>query len=200
MAGYTETKFVKQYEPGSQARVELVNGRIVDVVNGRYYDAGTSVILQGGKIEAMPGPASEPTHIAPDFSIDLQGKTVLPTLYNTHCHLATAGPTMIPGLRDLRLGRRHRGQPQDKNMADCLAHGITHVRDAWHPDLDENRALEERISKGEIPGPRILQAIVVGPTGSYMQEKLSPVTKLVGLPQYGCVRDVCVVRKNCHWF
>jgi hypothetical protein len=29
---YSETHFVKQYEPGSQARVELVNGRIVDVV------------------------------------------------------------------------------------------------------------------------------------------------------------------------
>ena len=55
MAGYTETKFVKQYEPGSQARVELVNGRIVDVINGRYHNAGTSVILQGGVIASMPG-------------------------------------------------------------------------------------------------------------------------------------------------
>ncbi len=46
---YSETHFVKQYEPGSQARVELANARIVDVVNGRYYDTGTSIILQGGK-------------------------------------------------------------------------------------------------------------------------------------------------------
>ena len=35
MAGYTETRFVKQYEPGSKARVELVNGRILDVVHDR---------------------------------------------------------------------------------------------------------------------------------------------------------------------
>ena len=34
MAVYPETKFAKQYEPSRQARVELVNGRIVDVVQG----------------------------------------------------------------------------------------------------------------------------------------------------------------------
>jgi imidazolonepropionase-like amidohydrolase len=56
-------------------------------------------------------------------------------------------------------------------MADCLAHGITHIRDAWRGDLRENRALKERISKGEIPGPRILQAVAVGLPGSYLQEK-----------------------------
>jgi hypothetical protein len=43
------TNFVMWYEPGNQACVELVNGCILDVVNGRYFDAGTSVILQGGK-------------------------------------------------------------------------------------------------------------------------------------------------------
>ena len=88
MASGAETKFVEQYEPGNQARVELVNGRIVDVVNGRYFDAGTSVILQGGKIESIPGLPGKPTGIKPDYRIDLQGKTVLPGLFNTHCHLS----------------------------------------------------------------------------------------------------------------
>ena len=55
-----DIKFVKQYEPGSQARVELVNGRIVDVVHGRYHKPGTRVILQGGKIVAMPGRQASP--------------------------------------------------------------------------------------------------------------------------------------------
>ncbi len=41
----SETNFVKRYEPGNQTRVELVNGRILDVVNGRYFDARTRVIL-----------------------------------------------------------------------------------------------------------------------------------------------------------
>jgi imidazolonepropionase-like amidohydrolase len=63
------------------------------------------------------------------------------------------------------------GQQKEKDMAECLAHGITNVRDAWEADLRENRALKDRISKGEIPGPRILQAVAVGLPGSYMQEK-----------------------------
>jgi imidazolonepropionase-like amidohydrolase len=189
MAGYTEPKFVKQYEPGSQAHVELVNGRIVDVVNGRYHDAGTRVILQGGVIQSMPGLAGGPTAVKPDFSIDLQGKTVLPGLFNTHCHLLMVEATMVPGLSDMRRMKRYREQQLVKNLADCLAHGVTHVRDAWHPDLNENRALKERISKGEIPGPRILQAVVVGPTGSYMQEKLSLAMKVLGAPHADASKD-----------
>lgn len=174
----SETNFVKRYEPGKQARVELKNGRILDVLNGRYFDAGTSVILQGGKIESMPGLAGEPTGIIPDFTIDLQGKTILPTLHNTHCHLAGAGPTMIPSLRERGWIIKNMQQQEDKNMADCLAHGITHIRDAWEADLRKNRVLKERISKGEIPGPRILQAVAVGLPGSYLQEK-SQMTRLL---------------------
>jgi imidazolonepropionase-like amidohydrolase len=174
------TNFVRQYRPGKQTRVELVNGRILDVVNGCYYGAGTSIILQAGKIVSMPGLAGEPTGIAPDFSIDLQGKAVLPGLFNTHCHLLTVDTTMIPDLPDLLRPKRYLKQQLAKNLADCLAHGITHVKDAWQPDLRENRVLKERISRGEIPGPRILQAVVVGPTGSYMQEKLPLMTKVMG--------------------
>jgi imidazolonepropionase-like amidohydrolase len=189
MTDGTETKFVKQYEPGSQARVELVNGRILDVVNGRYYDAGTSIILQGGVIMSMPGLTGEPTAVKADFSIDLQGKTVLPGLFNTHCHLLQVEPTMVMGLSDMCRLKRYREQQKVKNLAECLAHGITHVRDAWHPYLYENRALKERISKGELPGPRILQAVAVGPTGSYLQEKPSPVTKVLGFPQVDPSKD-----------
>jgi hypothetical protein len=60
MMDTSKTNFVKRYEPGFQARVELRNGRILDVVNGRYFDAGTSVILHGGKIESMPGLTGKP--------------------------------------------------------------------------------------------------------------------------------------------
>jgi len=193
MAETLGPNFVRRYEPGSQARVALVNGRILDVVHGCYF-AGTSVILQGGKIESVSGPAGEPTGIWPDYRIDLQGKTVLPTLYNTHCHLVASGPTMIPGLRERGYIKRHAELQRDRDMAECLAHGITHIRDAWEPDLCENRALKERISKGGISGPRILQAVAVGLPGSYLQEKACLMSKLLmppnpdtSLDHAGCV-------------
>jgi len=184
----SKTNFVEQYEPGKQARVELKNGRILDVVNGRYFETGTSVVLQGGKIESLPGLLGE-SRDPVDFTIDLQGRTVLPSLFNTHLHLATAGPTMLPGLRDRKIIKKHVGRQLDKNMEDCLAHGITHIRDAWRPYLRENRALKERISKGEIPGPRILQAVAVGLPGSYLQEKLSLGMKVLGMEQIDPVKD-----------
>ena len=73
MAAKPETKYVKQYEPDNQARVELVNGRIVDVTHGRYHETGTRIIVQGGEIVAMPGRQGEPAAVQADFSIDLQG-------------------------------------------------------------------------------------------------------------------------------
>jgi len=175
----SETNFVKQYEPGAQARVELKNSRILDVINGRYYEAGTSIILQDGGIVSMPVLADEPS-VPVDFTIDLQGKTVLPSLFNTHLHLLMAGTTtMAFGLSDMRRSKRYREQQKAKHMAECLAHGITHVRDAWEPDLRENRALKDQISKGEIPGPRIMQSVAVGLPGSYLQEKSSLMSKFL---------------------
>jgi imidazolonepropionase-like amidohydrolase len=74
-------------------------------------------------------------------------------------------------------------------MAEFLAHGITHVRDAWHQDLRENIALKERISRGEIPGPRILQSVAVGLPGSYLQEKESLMIKLLMRPRPDTTKD-----------
>jgi imidazolonepropionase-like amidohydrolase len=185
----SKTNFVKQYKPGAKARVELKNGRILDVINGRYFDAGTSVILHGGKIESMPGQTGETISIKPDYSIDLKGKTVLPSLFNTHCHLLGPGVTMTPSLRDMRLMKKHIEQQKANDMAECLAHGITHVRDAWWGDLRESRAFSERISNGDMPGPRISQAIAVGPPGSYLQEKLPLPMKLAGMPSADPTKD-----------
>jgi imidazolonepropionase-like amidohydrolase len=184
------TQIVKRYEPGSQTRVELVNGRILDVVNGRYFDAGTSVLLHGGKIESMPCPTGEPASIEPDYSIDLRGKTVLPGLNNTHIHFSGAGTTRVPGLGDMLRDRRHDEKQLVKNLTDCLTHGVTTVRDAGLvADLRVHQTLRERILTGELPGPRILQAVVVGPSGSYMQEKLPAFMKLVGIAQVDPSQD-----------
>lgn len=179
-----KTNFVKDYQPGEQARVELKNGRILDVEYGRYFKPGTSIILKGKKIEAMPGPAGDSTDADPDFTIDLQGKTVLPSLFNTHMHGPESSPAPFPGFRDRRIVKKYEEEQILKNMAECLAHGITNIRHAgFVADLRVNRSRIEQFSKAGIPAPRILQAVVVGPEGSYMQEDLPLWLKVLGLPQ-----------------
>jgi len=169
--GYSEVSFVRDYQPGNNRRVELKNGRFLDVINGRYFDPGVSVVLQGDRIESMPGLSGEPIDTKPDFTIDLKGKTVMPGLLNTHCHIQMTFPSLLSGLKDIMLNRSHGGRQIERNMADCLVHGVTNIRDAWTEDLFPNRKLKERISNGLIPGPRISQAVVVSQTGGCFAPK-----------------------------
>ncbi|MBN1382063.1 MAG: amidohydrolase family protein [Deltaproteobacteria bacterium] len=174
---YPETTFIKDYDPGPEATVELKNGRFVNVIKGDYFDAGVSLLIQGSKIQAMPGSAGHAGGIKPDFTIDCRGKTVLPGLFNTHCHITITSPTTMPDLKDVKLFKAYGDQQMEKNMAECLIHGITTIRDAYAENLGRTRLLRERISKGEIPGPRFLQSVVVGPPGSYLLEKVGMVSR-----------------------
>ncbi|MCP4754434.1 MAG: amidohydrolase family protein [Proteobacteria bacterium] len=186
MTDTPETNFVEDYEPGPQARVELKNGRLVDVVNGVYLDPNVSMVLENGKIAAMPGSSGEESEVEADYSIDLQGKTVIPSLFNTHCHMVMASPTMVPGFKDLRLSKKHAERQKAKTMAECLAHGITTIRDAYTEDQRTRNAVVDRIAAGEIPGPRIQRAVLVGPPGSYLAEKygfgMKMMRSAIGLP------------------
>ncbi len=161
MKGEGKTNFVSNYEPGEDALVELKNGRFIDVINGRCFPPETSVIIQGNKIKAMPGLPGEPTDIRPDFTIDLQDRAVFPGIFNTHCHGSYTMTTVSPSMKDNRLSNKFRSQQIAKNMEECLAHGITHIRDCKIDDLRILREWKERISRGEANGPRIYQAIVV---------------------------------------
>ncbi|MBN1663597.1 MAG: amidohydrolase family protein [Deltaproteobacteria bacterium] len=174
---YPETQFVKDYGPGKEAKVELKNGRFVDVVNGRFFDAGVGLMIQGSKIIALTGPSAPPGGIKPDFTVDCRGKTVMPGLFNTHCHITITSPTVLPDIKDLKGFKTYGDRQMEKNMAECLIHGVTTIRDAYAEDLRRTRLLKERIAKGEIPGPRFLQSVVVGPPGGYLLEKVGFVAR-----------------------
>jgi imidazolonepropionase-like amidohydrolase len=97
--------------------------------------------------------------------IDLQGKTVIPGLFNTHCH--------IQFLPKGEIG----AQQIAKNLRDCIDRGVTNVRDTLCYDLQENRDWMEKIERGEIQGPRIHQAVHVSPLGGTYAPKPNPMTR-----------------------
>ncbi|MEW6185928.1 MAG: amidohydrolase family protein [Thermodesulfobacteriota bacterium] len=174
---YPETKFVTDYRPDNAAKVELKNGRFIDVTKGAYFDPGTCLLIQGQKILSVNGPSEQGSSPKPDFTIDCQGKAVLPGLFNTHCHITITSPTTLPDRKDVKGFKAYADRQMEKNMAECLIHGITTIRDAYAEDLRRTRRLREKINKGVIPGPRFLQSIVVGPPGGYLLEKVGTVMR-----------------------
>lgn len=186
MKDSSDVNFVSDYEPEENAYVELKNGRIIDVINAKYFDEKVKLIIKGGRIEAMPGVEGQPTDIRPDFVIDLKGKTVMPGLFNTHCHTTQAMPSLLPDIKDVKLFKTHAEKQIENNMAQCLLHGITNIRDAWTADLRKVRALREKIQRNAVAGPRILTAVAVGPPGGYLTENYGLIMKwtrsLMGVP------------------
>jgi imidazolonepropionase-like amidohydrolase len=173
------TRFVDDYAPGGNDVVELTNARFADVAGGGFHDSRVSVLIQNGNICAMPGLDDTGDRPKADVSIDLQGKTVIPGLFNVHCHIQMINPTVFSDLKTVKARKAFHDHQVEKNMSDCLARGITHVRDAFTDDLDANRQLQSRIQAGQLPGPRIHQAVVVGARGGYLSPEFRGMKKIL---------------------
>lgn len=177
MNNTSDINFTRNYKPEEDAYVELYNGKFVDVTNANYFDDNAKVIVKGGRIVAMPGVDGQSSDIKPDFFVDLKGKTVLPGLFNTHCHTTQTMPSLLPDIKDIKLFKINAEKQIEKNMAECLIHGITNIRDTWAADLRRARSIRERIQNEELIGPRIMQAVAVGPPGGYLTEKHNMIMK-----------------------
>ena len=145
MGNRSGINFVKDYKPGTEAVVELTNARVVDVLNGCFFDQNVSVLIKNGEIISMPGLENETSEIQTDFFIDLQGKTMLPGLFNVHCHIQMINPTLFSDFKTIKARKKYHDLQVEKNMADCLARGITNIRDAYSDDLRLNLQLRQRI-------------------------------------------------------
>lgn len=143
--------------------VELKNARFTDVKNHRYYPEGTRLIIYNGRIEHIISGEEGNCPYPVDFTIDLKGKTVIPGLFNTHCHIQMSLPTTLNTLKELLANKIFSKDQIDKNMYDCLLHGVVHVRDAWTDSLKANKELKKRIERKSIKGPRIYESVLIGP-------------------------------------
>ena len=175
------------YQIDSSAFIELKNGRFFDVINGKYFASGTRVFIKDGKIQmVLSNEDSSENHEKAAFSIDLKGKTVLPGLFNTHCHIHMTTPSWFATFKDVLVWNRNHEKQKIKNMAECIAHGVTNIRDSYTENLTATQRLKSKIERGKIPGPRIQQAVVVGPSGSYFAEKVNFTQRIsrysVGVP------------------
>lgn len=169
-------------------RVVLAGGRLVDVEAGRVLPEGTSLVLEGSSIIAVLAPG-QPPPCTPDVTVDLGGRTVIPGMFNTHCHLQLGMPSLLSGPVDQSRAHALRQRQIEKNLADCLARGITHVRDTLAEDLRPNRLLRDRILSGQLPGPRIHPSVLVAQRGGtfsadrgFMDRVVLPLVGMTTLP------------------
>ena len=140
----------------------LYNGRFIDVESATSFPEKTCLIIRNGRIAALDAQI-QPTAFDGQC-IDLKGKTVLPGFFNTHCHLQLVLPNVVPDLWNLLLVRKYKRAQQEYTLKKCISCGVTNVRDTWTPDLWNNRDQADL-------GPRIHQAVAVGPFGGYLTEE-----------------------------
>lgn len=134
------------------ARWLLRNGTVFDATDGTTRE-GHSVLIDGGVI-AWVGPDDQ----APgaDAVTDVEGRTIMPGLINSHVHLANDGSADLAAQvrADSTATAAYRAAA---NALITLDSGVTTVKDCGAADnvvIDLGRAIEA----GIVPGPRVVAA------------------------------------------
>jgi imidazolonepropionase-like amidohydrolase len=148
--------------------IALSGGRVIDGWGGAPIENAV-VVVRGNKIEAV-GPAASVAVPAGARTIDVNGMTVLPGLWESHGHLMHIGegdPDQFPANYAARA----------KEIMGAVARltllsGITTFRDTGGP-LDEQLALRADIEAGRTLGPRLFLA---GPIIRSSATRASPAT------------------------
>lgn len=125
------------------------NGNIVDVI-GETVITGGSVLVEDGIIKEVGTSIEAPADAA---IIDLEGKTMLPGLFNCHVHMCSdAGNGVRDQLSDAGLTVRAL-----KNLKTLLNSGVTYIRDAGAPNYIDT-VLHDAALKGDILAPEMQTA------------------------------------------
>ena len=142
--------FVKPWLPKSPVPKHLfTNANVIDPVKGEVH-AGSSVLLENGKIAAVTHNGDRIDDAGDVQEIDLKGKYICPGLIDCHVHIAA-----VPGETDLR---HIVATPEQESMLrmtfvcrDMLCRGFTTARDCGGAPY----ALKQACDSWLVPGPRL---------------------------------------------
>lgn len=155
------------WAPHTGQSVLLRGLEIMDVDKGQVLHR-RGLLIQDGRIKDII-PGREAATFPADRVIDAPGFYALPGLINAHCHI------LLPMALDLHQDLLDALKRQaERNLEECIVHGVTTVRDAETFPLLLLR-FKERIEGGELLGSRILMAgsFITAPEG-YHSDYMKP--------------------------
>lgn len=132
----------------------LTNARVVDGTGAPALEDAT-VVINNSYIEYCGEAAQAPHPDDEDRVVDLEGKTVMPGLFNVHVHLALRLPFTEKRIDQFTQG--YRTMLVYRRALEAIVSGTTTIRcvgEAHFTDIDVRNA----INKGVLAGPRILSA------------------------------------------
>ena len=135
----------------------LSNGRLIDGTGSQPKENAT-VTIENGRITSVTQDAEDLHNLKSKSQnhIDLEGRTLLPGLINSHVHIMMdAGPDPLKSLKPDELAAIVlKGARRGEQM---LQAGITTARDLGGFEYGE-LALRDAFAAGDLPGPRFLCA------------------------------------------
>jgi imidazolonepropionase-like amidohydrolase len=135
----------------------LSNGRLIDGTGSQPKENAT-VTIENGRITSVTQDAEDLHNLKSKSQnhIDLEGRTLLPGLINSHVHIMMdAGPDPLKSLKPDDLAAIVlKGARRGEQM---LQAGITTARDLGGFEYGE-LALRDAFAAGDLPGPRLLCA------------------------------------------
>ena len=148
----------------------LTNARVVDGSGAPALENAT-VVISGDTLAYVGAAADAPQPAADARVVDLNGKTVVPGLFNVHVHLALRLPFSPIRVDQFTVG--YRTMLIYRRALEAISTGTTTIRcvgEAHFTDIDVRNA----INKGVIAGPRIFSAgAAMIPTGGHGHNSMS---------------------------
>jgi imidazolonepropionase-like amidohydrolase len=134
-------------------RIVVRGGRIFDGTGSDVADG--DIAIEDGRFVDVGG------GLDGDEAVDVDGRAVLPGLFDCHTHVCTSGVDL---LGNLIRPFSYQFYEAARNLAATLRIGITTIREAGGADLGIKQAVED----GLIPGPRMqISIIMLSQTGGH---------------------------------